>query len=86
MKDTDNFISNLELQNTEIIKSTPIFCDFDEKNQCYASTESELYYSDSNHLTLTGADLLTDRLNNLLFLSENEWSQTTKISLTTINN
>ena len=31
MKDTDNFISNLELQNTEIIKSTPIFCDFDEK-------------------------------------------------------
>tara|TARA_Y100000389_G_scaffold92538_1_gene89257 strand:+ start:10760 stop:12754 length:1995 start_codon:yes stop_codon:yes gene_type:complete len=72
MKDTDNFISNLKLQNTEIIKSTPIFCDFDKKNQCYASTESELYYSDSNHLTLTGADLLTDRLNKLLFLSENE--------------
>ena len=51
---TNNFLKRITSSKTEFISTIDIFCD----TKCYASTNNELYYSDSNHLTLKGAQLL----------------------------
>ncbi len=61
-----NLFSSLKLENVNFISSIPIFYGFDQLNQCYASSNEELYYSDSNHLTLTGANLITEKINIFL--------------------
>ncbi len=57
-KKTDGFLKSLNGENITLIETVPIFCDEVIKKKCYASTEKELYYSDSNHLTHDGAKLL----------------------------
>lgn len=63
----DSFIEDPVFKSIEIIKTTPIFCDEDIQKICYASKGKNLYYSDSNHLTLEGANLITLELNKLIF-------------------
>ena len=55
---THGFLKSLDGENITLIETVPIFCDEIIKKKCYASTESELYYSDSNHLTHDGGKLL----------------------------
>jgi len=63
----NTFIEDPDFKNIEILKTTPIFCDEDIQKLCFASKEKNLYYSDSNHLTLEGANLITFELNRLIF-------------------
>ena len=55
---THGFLKSLDGENITLIETVPVFCDEVIKKKCYASTESELYYSDSNHLTHDGGKLL----------------------------
>jgi hypothetical protein len=68
MIDTKNFFNNLSLTDNNFISSSTIFCNIEETNLCYASTGNELFYSDSNHLTLAGANLITNKINEILIL------------------
>ena len=68
--DNDNFFSNLSLKNTKFLPTIPIFCDLEKKDKCYASSKSKLYYSDSNHLTLDGANLITYQVNDYILSFE----------------
>ena len=68
MIDTKNFFNNLSLTDDNFISSSTIFCNIEETNLCYASTGNELFYSDSNHLTLAGANLITNKINEILIL------------------
>ena len=68
MIDTNNFFNNLNLIDNNFVSSTAIFCNIEEINLCYASTSNELFYSDSNHLTLAGANLITEKINEILNL------------------
>jgi peptidoglycan/LPS O-acetylase OafA/YrhL len=63
----NNFIENLKVKNKVILQTIPIFCDQNIKKVCYASKDNDLYYSDSNHLTLKGANLITTKINQLIF-------------------
>jgi len=69
-KQIDNFntfIENPDFNNIEILNTTQIFCDEDILKICYASKGKNLYYSDRNHLTLEGANLITLELEKLIF-------------------
>lgn len=61
----DIFIHNLKINNLIKLKTIPMFCDTNI-NICYASTENLLYYSDSNHLTLEGAKLISTEIEKLI--------------------
>jgi peptidoglycan/LPS O-acetylase OafA/YrhL len=61
----NTFIEDPDFKNIEILYTTPIFCDEDIEKICFASKEKNLYYSDSNHLTLEGANLITRELSKL---------------------
>ena len=63
----DTFIEDPDFKSIEILKTTPIFCEEDIQKICFASKGKNLYYSDSNHLTLEGADLITLELNKIIF-------------------
>ena len=68
-KQIDNFntfIEDPDFKNIEILYTTPIFCDEDVEEVCYAAKGRNLYYSDRNHLTLEGANLITLELNKLI--------------------
>lgn len=62
----DTFIEDPDFKDIDILKTTPIFCDEDIKKICFASKGKNLYYSDSNHLTLEGSNLITLELNKLI--------------------
>ncbi len=63
----NNFIEKLEVKNKEILYTIPIFCNQNKEKVCYASKNNNLYYSDSNHLTLKGANLITNKIDQLIF-------------------
>jgi len=63
----DTFIEDPDFKNIEILNTTPIFCDIDVQKVCFASKGKNLYYSDSNHLTLEGANLITLELKKFIF-------------------
>ena len=66
VKQYEEFLRSMNLENINFIPSIPIFCSFEKENLCYASSNNKLYYSDSNHLTLDGANLITQEVNNFL--------------------
>ena len=63
----NSFIEDPDFKNIEILYTTPIFCDEYIQQICFASNGKNLYYSDNNHLTLEGANLITQELNKLVF-------------------
>ena len=68
-KQIDNFntfIEDPDFKNIEVLYTTSIFCDEDIEKVCYAAKGRNLYYSDRNHLTLEGANLITLELNKLI--------------------
>jgi hypothetical protein len=54
--DSDKFLKNLSGNNIELISTVNLFC---RDNKCFASSKNQLFYSDSNHLTLDGANIIT---------------------------
>ncbi len=59
---THVFLNNLNTKNMSLVSTIPLFCDTKQEMKCYASTENDLYYSDSNHLTLKGAHIITNAI------------------------
>lgn len=59
-KKTALFLDSLNTKNKSLVSTIPLFCDRIQEKKCYASTENDLYYSDSNHLTLKGAHIITN--------------------------
>ena len=53
-------------KNIELISTINLFCNLKSERKCYASTENDLYYSDTNHLTLKGANLITNKVEELI--------------------
>ena len=54
--DSDKFLKNLSGNNIELIPTVNLFC---RDQKCFASSKDKLFYSDSNHLTLDGANIIT---------------------------
>jgi peptidoglycan/LPS O-acetylase OafA/YrhL len=65
IKETDNFLKNVSKDNITVIPTVDIFCN-EISYYCYASSIDQLYYSDSNHLTLEGANLITEKLKKFI--------------------
>ena len=59
---TESFLNNLDGENISLISTIPLFCDPADEMKCYAADTKTLYYSDSNHLTLEGANLITNKI------------------------
>ena len=66
IKNTDMLFKKLEGKNIELISTINLFCNLKSERKCYASTENDLYYSDTNHLTLKGANLITNKVEELI--------------------
>ena len=60
---TNSFIETIGVKNLSYISTTPLFCD---KNYCYASSVDQIYYSDTNHLTLEGALKISELLKTII--------------------
>ena len=66
IESTNSFFNNIKGENIIRVKSENYFCNNYEKGYCYASTKTELLYTDDNHLTFEGVGYLTRRLNEIL--------------------
>ena len=60
---TLDYLDQINGDNIIRIKSEEVFCDI-QKNICYSSKQSELLYSDDNHLTVKGNTILIEELLN----------------------
>tara|TARA_B100002019_G_C21274805_1_gene604744 strand:+ start:8140 stop:10050 length:1911 start_codon:yes stop_codon:yes gene_type:complete len=58
---TKEFLKEVSNENTDLINTEEIFCN-GTQNKCYASKNSEIYYTDSNHLSLEGSRLVIDKI------------------------
>lgn len=65
-QDSYAFLDNFESNKIIRIYPEEIFCDSFLNSKCVASFDGILYYSDSNHLTLNGSDLLAENISGLL--------------------
>jgi len=59
---TSLFLNSLNSENIQLVSTISIFCNNTDKKLCYATDGKVLYYSDSNHLTLNGAHLITNEI------------------------
>ena len=59
ISETKYFLDDINLINTQRLSPEEVFCN-SEVDKCYASSSSEIYYSDTNHLTVEGNMLLID--------------------------
>ena len=57
-----DFLDNLDTTNMEIIESSLVFCNQFDPGKCTASTGKNIFYSDDNHLTIEGANLLVEKI------------------------
>ena len=48
-------------RNIKLLSTIQIFCET-KVSKCFASSEEKLYYSDTNHLTLDGAKLISKNI------------------------
>ena len=63
---TKDFLRNVDRENIIFIETENFFCNIFENNKCNASTETQIFYTDTNHLTFEGALFLTDHLGKLI--------------------
>ena len=69
VKETKEFLDQLEGNNIVRINSEKYFCDETESGLCYASSDTKIFYTDNNHLTFEGVIFLTKELEkNILTL------------------
>ena len=61
-----DFLRNVDRENIIFIETENFFCNIFEKDKCNASTETQIFYTDTNHLTFEGALFLTDHLEKLI--------------------
>ena len=61
-KKSVEFLDSIQLSNIERVYPENIFCDSYIKDQCVAAINNELFYTDDNHLTLEGNNLVIQKL------------------------
>ena len=57
-KDSYLFLDSINSKNISRIKTEDLFCNTELNSKCLAATENELYYSDTNHLTIKGNQII----------------------------
>ena len=62
IKETKEFLDKLEPNNIIRINSEKYFCNETVEGLCYASSDTEIFYTDNNHLTFEGITFLTKEL------------------------
>lgn len=68
IKETKDFLDKLEPNNIVRINSEKYFCNKIENGLCFASSSTEIFYTDDNHLSFEGISFLTKELEkNILF-------------------
>ena len=58
---TKDFLISISNEDTIFLNSEEVFCN-SSNNKCFASKDNRIFYSDSNHLTVEGSQLLIDEL------------------------
>jgi hypothetical protein len=58
MKVLENIYRDLDQQNVSFVNVDEIFCNSFEPNYCVGNTRDKIFYSDSKHLSIEGADLV----------------------------
>ena len=61
-KDTIAMLNNIKDNNIIRIHPSKIFCDNLIESQCITHDEKDIFYSDDNHLSLKGSDLLNEQI------------------------
>tara|TARA_Y100000389_G_C17463970_1_gene523971 strand:+ start:2639 stop:4612 length:1974 start_codon:yes stop_codon:yes gene_type:complete len=61
-KNTSLFLNSINSEKIQLVSTISLFCNNTNERVCYASDGKVLYYSDSNHLTLNGAHLITNQI------------------------
>ena len=61
-KDTIVMLNNIKDNNIIRIYPSKIFCDNLIERQCITHDEKDIFYSDDNHLSLKGSDLLNEQI------------------------
>ena len=70
ISETKNFLDNINLINTQRLSPEEVFCN-KVSDKCYASSSSEIYYTDTNHLTVEGNMLLIDYIFSNILVNNN---------------
>jgi peptidoglycan/LPS O-acetylase OafA/YrhL len=63
---TKSFIKSIQGGNIINVETEDFFCNIFKEGKCNASTENELFYTDTNHLTFEGVIFLTDYLESII--------------------
>ena len=71
VNETKEFLDQLEASNIVRINSEKYFCNETENGFCYASSDTEIFYTDSNHLTFEGITFLTKELEKTILTKVN---------------
>jgi peptidoglycan/LPS O-acetylase OafA/YrhL len=58
VKILENIYRDLDQQNVSFVNVDEIFCNSFESNYCVGNTRDKIFYSDSKHLSIEGADLV----------------------------
>ena len=61
IKETKEYLISFSNENTIFLNSEEVFCNT-KINKCFASKDNEIYYTDNNHLSIEGSQLLIDEI------------------------
>ncbi len=64
---TKDYLRSIDRENILYIETENFFCNIFDQDKCNASTETQIFYTDTNHLTFEGALFLTNHLEKLIF-------------------
>lgn len=66
VKILEEIYKELNQKNLHFVKVDEIFCDSFEQEYCVGNTDSKIFYSDSKHLSIEGAELVVLQILNVL--------------------
>ena len=71
VKILEDIYLSLNKKNLHLVRVDEIFCDSFEPEYCLANTKNELFYSDSKHLSIEGAELVVFEIQKVIKNIEN---------------
>jgi hypothetical protein len=66
VKILENIYRDLDQQNISFVNVDEVFCNSFEPNYCVGNTENKIFYSDSKHLSIEGAELVVSEIKKVL--------------------
>ena len=61
IKKTKEYLISSSKENTFFLNSEEVFCNT-SLNKCFASKDNEIFYTDNNHLSIEGSELLIEEI------------------------